>query len=138
MSEIKTILVVDDEEDIRKLLQDFLESRNYHVLTAADGSQALELAKKHVPDLIVTDMLLPKVHGVELAQLIKDNFFIPVVGISGVYKKEEINQKIDSEIRELKQNIELRNDGYCPECLAEMVHQDGCVSCHMCGFSECE
>ena len=95
MSEIKTILVVDDEEDIRKLLQDFLESRNYHVLTAADGSQALELAKKHVPDLIVTDMLLPKVHGVELAQLIKDNFFIPVVGISGVYKKEEINQKID-------------------------------------------
>jgi CheY-like chemotaxis protein len=95
MSEKKAILVVDDEEDIRILLQDFLESRNYHVLTAVDGSQAMELTKKHVPDLIITDMLLPKVHGVEVAQLIKDSFFIPVVGISGIYKKEEINQKID-------------------------------------------
>lgn len=95
MSEKKIILVVDDEEDIRKLLQDFLENKSYHVLTAEDGSQALELAKAHVPDLIITDMLLPKVHGVEVAQLIKDNFFIPVVGISGVYKKEEIDQKID-------------------------------------------
>jgi len=95
MSEKKTILVVDDEEDIRKLLKDFLESRNYHVLTAEDGSQALELTKKHVPDLIVTDMLLPKVHGSEVAQLIKDNFFIPVLGISGVYKEEEIDLKMD-------------------------------------------
>lgn len=95
MTDKKTILVVDDEADIRILLKDFLENKNFFVLEASDGSQALELAKKHVPDLIITDMLLPKVHGVEVAQLIKDNFFIPVIGISGVYRRDEIAQEID-------------------------------------------
>jgi CheY-like chemotaxis protein len=95
MTEKKVILVVDDEADIRTLLKDFLENKNFCVLEAADGAQALELAKKHVPDLIITDMLLPKVHGIEVAQLIKDNFFIPIIGISGVYRKDEIAQEMD-------------------------------------------
>lgn len=95
MTEKKVILVVDDEADIRTLLKDFLENKNFCVLEAADGAQALELAKKHVPDLIITDMLLPKVHGIEVAQLIKDNFFIPIIGISGVYRQDEIAQEMD-------------------------------------------
>ena len=95
MTEKKSILVVDDEADIRTLLKDFLENKNFCVMEAADGAQALELAKKHVPDLIITDMLLPKVHGIEVAQLIKDNFFIPIIGISGVYRKDEIALEMD-------------------------------------------
>ena len=95
MTEKKVILVVDDEADIRALLKDFLENKDFSVMEAADGAQALELAKKHVPDLIITDMLLPKVHGIEVAQLIKDNFFIPVIGISGVYRKDEIAIEMD-------------------------------------------
>ena len=95
MTEKKSILVVDDEADIRTLLKDFLENKNFCLMEAADGAQALELAKKHVPDLSITDMLLPKVHGIEVAQLIKDNFFIPIIGISGVYRKDEIALEMD-------------------------------------------
>ncbi len=95
MTEKKLILIVDDEEEIIQLLKDFLERKNFRLITATDGAQALDLAKKHIPDLIITDMLLPKIHGVEVTQLIKDNFFIPVIGISGIYKKGEVGQDME-------------------------------------------
>jgi len=87
MEKKNLILIVDDEEEIRLLLKDFLEKHNFEVVVAADGKQALELAWERTPDLVITDLLLPKEHGVDVMQAIKDKFFLPVIAISGIYKK---------------------------------------------------
>jgi len=95
MSKKNLILIVDDEEEIRLLLKEFLENKDFEVLVAEDGQKALELAEKHIPDLIITDLLLPKEHGINVMHEIKDRFFIPIIAISGIYKKDEIKEKID-------------------------------------------
>jgi len=95
MSKKNLILIVDDEEEIRLLLKEFLENKGFEVLVAEDGQKALELAEKHIPDLVITDLLLPKEHGIDVMHEIKDRFFIPIIAISGIYKKDEIKEKID-------------------------------------------
>jgi two-component system, cell cycle sensor histidine kinase and response regulator CckA len=65
-----SVLVVDDDEDVRGLVHDILESRGYGVTEAADGEQALELCANpgvHV-DLVLSDVMMPGVGGMELAQ----------------------------------------------------------------------
>jgi DNA-binding response OmpR family regulator len=89
------ILIVDDEEEIRLLLKEFLEKKDFEVLLAEDGRKALELAEKHIPDLVITDLLLPKEHGIEVMYELKDRFLMPIIAISGIYKKEEIEGEID-------------------------------------------
>jgi DNA-binding response OmpR family regulator len=94
MEKKNSILIVDDEEEIRLLLQEFLEKNGFEVMTAADGQQALKMAEEHVPDLVITDLLLPKEHGVEVMQNIKDRFFLPIIAISGIYKENEIKNRL--------------------------------------------
>ena len=89
-----TILIVDDEEEIRRLLREFLEKNDFAVLAAADGQQALQLADEHHPDLVITDLLLPKEHGIDVIQAIKDRFFLPIIAISGIYKENEIKGRL--------------------------------------------
>jgi DNA-binding response OmpR family regulator len=89
-----TILIVDDEEEIRLLLREFLEKNGFTVLAAADGQQALKLAGEQPPDLVITDLLLPKEHGIDVIQAIKDRFFLPIIAISGIYKKDEIRNQV--------------------------------------------
>lgn len=67
------ILVVDDEEDIRKLLVTLFEDAGYEVITASDGKEALEVAKSQHPDLIFLDILMPIMDGFQTcAALRKD------------------------------------------------------------------
>jgi DNA-binding response OmpR family regulator len=95
MEEKNLILIVDDEEEIRLLLKEFLEKKGFEVIVAADGQQALKLAEEFLPNLVITDLLLPKEHGIEVMQAIKDKFFLPIIAISGIYKKKEIKDKIN-------------------------------------------
>jgi DNA-binding response OmpR family regulator len=95
MDKKNMILIVDDEEEIRSLLKEFLEEKGFEVLLAEDGQKALELAEKHIPDLVITDLLLPKEHGIDVMHEIKDRFFMPIIAISGIYKKDEIKEKIN-------------------------------------------
>jgi len=94
MKKKNLILIVDDEAEIRLLLKEFLEKNDFDVIVAEDGQQALKLAGEYSPDLVITDMLLPKEHGVVVMQTIKDNYFLPIIAISGIYKKNEIEDKI--------------------------------------------
>lgn len=66
------VLVVDDEEPILELLKYNLEKGGYEVKTAADGSKAVEIAKKFVPDLVLLDIMMPKMDGVETCRLLRD------------------------------------------------------------------
>lgn len=67
-----TVLVVEDEDSIRMLVQYSLESRGYRVLVAGDGAKALQLAEDyaHSIDILITDLLLPGLGGTQLAQKI--------------------------------------------------------------------
>lgn len=84
-----TVLVVDDEADIRKMLKRLLVSRGYRVLEADRGLLALRLVKEETPDLIVLDAMLPEVHGFDIARRIKNSRrygHIPIVMVSAVYR----------------------------------------------------
>ena len=77
----RTILVVDDSVDMRNFLTNIL-SHDYHVLTASDGAEAEEIIRTKAVDLVVTDLMMPNVDGLELTQFIKRNKdydFIPVI-----------------------------------------------------------
>jgi two-component system, OmpR family, alkaline phosphatase synthesis response regulator PhoP len=65
------VLVVDDEEPILELLKYNLEKEGYDVKTANDGVKAVEIAKKFVPDLVLLDIMMPKMDGVETCRLIR-------------------------------------------------------------------
>ncbi|MBN8231517.1 response regulator [Corallococcus macrosporus] len=63
---MSTILLVDDEVELLELYSDLLESMGHDVLRAGDGLEALEVARRRRPDLVVTDRMMPRMNGVEL------------------------------------------------------------------------
>ena len=67
----KKILVVDDEADVRRFLTAVLQKRGHETLTAVDGREAYEIAERERPDLIILDLNLPKIDGVEVCQRIR-------------------------------------------------------------------
>jgi two-component system alkaline phosphatase synthesis response regulator PhoP len=67
----KKILIVDDEPDILEFLQYNLKKEGYHVVTAPDGKQALELAQAEKPDLIILDIMMPEMDGVETCRTLR-------------------------------------------------------------------
>ncbi|MBI2898426.1 MAG: response regulator [Deltaproteobacteria bacterium] len=84
-----TILVVDDEEEIRKLVIRVLEERGFRVVSADRGLEALRIVKEHSPDLLVLDAMLPEVHGFDICRRLKGSAkygHIPVIMISAVYR----------------------------------------------------
>jgi len=90
MNASRLILVVDDDEDIGLLLADVLAREGYRVVLAPDGDRALKLVERESPDLLIIDMLLRGEHGIEVMQQVKERFFLPVIGISGIYDRCEI------------------------------------------------
>ncbi|MEP6947103.1 MAG: response regulator [Acidobacteriota bacterium] len=82
----KTILVVDDSATVRKLISSKLEKSGHNVLTAVDGVEAMEVIEKHVPDLVLLDIAMPRMDGYSVCKLIRANAAVknvPVVMISG-------------------------------------------------------
>jgi two-component system alkaline phosphatase synthesis response regulator PhoP len=67
----RKILIADDEPDILEILKYNLSNEGYDVVTAKDGDEALEKARRHQPDLIVLDVMMPKKTGVEVCQLLR-------------------------------------------------------------------
>jgi len=81
-----TVLVVDDESDLRYLLRRIFEKIGYVVLDAANGAAALELARASSPDLVVTDVMMPVMDGLELMRCLRAGAAtvdIPILAISG-------------------------------------------------------
>ncbi len=80
----KAILVVDDEKDIRISLAGILEDEGYHVMTAASGAEALESARQELPDLVLLDIWMPEMDGLEVLERLKTLFpQLTVIMISG-------------------------------------------------------
>ena len=98
------ILVVEDEYDIRELLQNYLENEGYQVVTASDGEQALEVFRSSHVDLILLDILLPRLNGYEVCRAIREESDIPIIMLTA----------LDSEEDQLK-GFDLRIDDYIPK-----------------------
>jgi DNA-binding response OmpR family regulator len=75
----QTVLVVDDEEAIAEAVRARLESEGYRVLVAGDGPQALESAAQERPDLVVLDLMLPGMDGLEVCQRLQRDRWVPVL-----------------------------------------------------------
>ena len=89
-----TLLVVEDNDELRSFLREIL-SGTYHVLEASDGKQGLELAAEHVPDLIVTDVMMPVMDGLEMVRHVKADrriCHIPIVVLSA---KSSLDDRIE-------------------------------------------
>ena len=84
----KTILIADDEEFIVDLLATLLEEEEYRILRAYDGEQALAAIQREQPQLIITDIMMPKMSGTELATRLraqeKDDYHTPIIMMSAV------------------------------------------------------
>ena len=86
----KTVLIVEDNELNMKLFHDLLEAHGYHTVGTRNGIEALDLARKHRPDLIVMDIQLPEVSGLEVTKWLKDDpdlQSIPVVAVTAFAMK---------------------------------------------------
>ncbi len=95
----KRILVVDDEEDIVKLVKMYLEHHRYEVIIANDGQKGLEKAKTEKPDLIVLDLMLPKMHGYKVCGLLKkDTRYAKTPIILFTAKAQEEDVKLGQEV----------------------------------------
>ena len=68
---MKKILIVDDEPDIIEIIQFMLEANGYECITATDGEEGLKLAKEASPDLIILDIMMPKMNGYKISRLLK-------------------------------------------------------------------
>ncbi len=81
----KTVLVVEDNDMNMKLFHDVLEAHGYNVLKAKDGMEGWHIAREHIPDLILMDIQLPDVSGLEVTKWLKDDETlksIPVIAIT--------------------------------------------------------
>ena len=86
----KTVLVVEDNELNMKLFHDLLEAHGYNIIQTKDGMDALRLAREHKPDLILMDIQLPEVSGLEVTKWIKEDDdlkSIPVIAVTAFAMK---------------------------------------------------
>ena len=89
---MKKILIVDDEADIIEILQFMLEANGYECVTAMDGEEGLKLAREISPDLIILDVMMPKINGYKISRLLKyDNKYkdIPILMITARSQAED-------------------------------------------------
>ena len=86
----KTVLIVEDNELNMKLFHDLLDAHGYQTLQTRDGMEALSLARQHRPDLILMDIQLPEVSGLEVTKWIKEDEglrAIPVIAVTAFAMK---------------------------------------------------
>lgn len=86
----KTVLIVEDNELNMKLFHDLLEAHGYNTLQTKDGMEALKLARDHRPDLILMDIQLPEISGLEVTKWLKEDDelkAIPVVAVTAFAMK---------------------------------------------------
>jgi two-component system alkaline phosphatase synthesis response regulator PhoP len=76
---MKTVLVVDDERQIAEIARDYLRHAGYAVITATDGVAALTMARAERPDLVVLDLALPRMDGLDVAKTLRRESAIPII-----------------------------------------------------------
>ena len=97
---MKKILIAEDSPTILEIIKDILEGEGYAVITATDGQEALTKAKKEVPDLVILDLMLPKIDGYKVCGMLKfdKNFSkIPIMILTA--RAGEEDRKIAADVK---------------------------------------
>jgi two-component system, OmpR family, alkaline phosphatase synthesis response regulator PhoP len=92
----RTVLVVDDEPRIVELARDYLEHAGFRVITASDGRAALDAARRHHPDLIVLDLGLPGLDGLDVTRELRRDGSIPIVMVTA--RDDELDKLLGLEL----------------------------------------
>lgn len=98
MCSMKRILFIEDEAALQKTFGDILKSEGFEVISALDGETGLNLAKEEKPDLVLLDLILPKIHGLDVLKEIKQNENtknIPVIVLTNVESIEKIDKALE-------------------------------------------
>ena len=92
----RTILVVDDETTLRETLVDALEAEGFRVVSAADGRAALTVFRAERPDLVLLDLMLPELSGIEVCRIIRAESGVPIVMLTA--KDSELDKVVGLEL----------------------------------------
>ena len=92
----RSVLVVDDEQTLRETLAEALEQDGLDVVTAADGREALDRFRASEPDLVLLDLMLPHVSGIEVCRILRSESSVPIVMLTA--KDSEIDKVVGLEI----------------------------------------
>ena len=114
------ILVVDDEINITQILEFSIGAEGYEVITAANGEEAIDKARREQPDLIILDIMMPKIDGYEACRILKANPLtknIPVVLLTA--KGRDIDKKLGYEVGATDYIVKP----FSPNKLVDRIHQ---------------
>ena len=92
----RTILVVDDEPTLRETLAEALDADGFRVVTAADGREALVRFREHRPELVVLDLMLPELSGIEVCRIIRQESDVPILMLTA--KSSEVDKIVGLEL----------------------------------------
>lgn len=95
----KKILLVDDERDLLEIVKMRLEASGYKVLTALDGQEGFDMAKREKPDLVILDLMLPKIDGYKVCRMLKfDEKYKKIPIILFTARAQEADKKLGEEV----------------------------------------
>jgi len=89
------ILIVDDEKDIVDIVKAYLEKEGYPTIEAYDGESALELWREHTPDLVVLDILMPRLNGLEFCREVRKESRVPIIILSARSEEDDRIRGLD-------------------------------------------
>jgi len=118
---MKKILFIEDESALQKTLGEVLQQEGYRVISALNGEVGVELAKKEIPDLILLDLVLPKLHGFEVLKKLKEEVEtnkIPVIVLTNLEEAEDVEKAL-----ELGATTYLVKENYSLEEVIEKIKQ---------------
>mgnify|MGYP001737172133 CR=1 FL=1 len=115
---MKKILVVDDEKPISDIIKFNMVKEGYEVLTAFDGKEALAVFEAENPDILILDLMLPEIDGLEVARTIRKTSNVPIIVLSA--KDTEFDKVI---------GLEIGADDYVPVNRCRYQHFQVVISC---------
>ena len=99
MAQNKNILVVEDDPDIKELISFNLSNQGHQVFEANNGELGIEKARKKLPDLILLDLMLPGIHGLDVCRIIKadqETKDIPIIMVTAMGQEEDIVKGLET------------------------------------------
>jgi DNA-binding response OmpR family regulator len=95
MNQQRTIMITDDDQSLRELVRVSLEHEGYNVLQAADGSECVTLVRKQRPDLVILDVIMPNMDGLEACRRIRDFSQVPVLMLTAKTQRDDVITGLD-------------------------------------------
>lgn len=96
----ENILIVDDQKGVRRLLEELFKREGWNVRTAADGKEAIDFVDETIPDIILMDVKMPKMNGLEASQIILERFEnIPIIMMTAYGEIDVVKKAMDAGVK---------------------------------------